>query len=99
MSEQMTLMDMFGAQSFVDTSAKLEVVKASFLNSEKTNWRALFEGYDELYAITFSSGLQFVDKVLDQFKYAEIIYGCEGVMSEIKTAKLIQFDFSSAATF
>lgn len=82
MSEQMTLMDMFGAQSFVDTSAKLEVVKASFLNSEKTNWRALFEGYDELYAITFSSGLQFVDKVLDQFKYAEIIYGCESVMND-----------------
>lgn len=81
MHEQMNLMDLFGANSFEDTSSEIEVVRASFIGTEKLHWKKLFEGFDELYAITFSSGLRFVDKLLDQFKYAEIIFGCEGVMN------------------
>ena len=81
MHEQMNLIDLFGAHSFEDTFSEIEVVRASFIDTENLNWKELFEGFDELYAITFSSGLRFVDKVLDQFKYAEIIFGCEGIMN------------------
>lgn len=81
MHEQMNLMDLFGPESFEDTSSEIEVVRASFIGAEKLSWIDLFEGFDELYAITYSSGLQFVNTVLDRFKYAEIIFGCESVMN------------------
>ena len=59
---------------------KIEVISASFVAAEKCDWHDLFEGYDELYAITFSSGINFVNNVVSQFRHAEIIYGCENVV-------------------
>ena len=82
MNEQMNLMDLFGNEGYDDKTTSIDVVKADFIESIRTDWKELFSGYDELYAITFSSGLKFVDNVLEQFKYAEIIFGCEGVMND-----------------
>lgn len=64
-----------------DLSAPLKVVHAVFSSTEKHNWSELFSGYDELFAITFSSGIDFVSKVIKNFRHAAIIYGCEGVLS------------------
>ena len=62
------------------------IVNASFLSSEKTNWKDLFDGFDELYAITYSSGIDFISKVVSKFKYTEIIFGHEGILdSDIST--------------
>lgn len=55
----------------------LKVVKATFDEQKRLSWQELFEGYDELYAITYSSGLQFVNQVIKKFKYAEVIFGSE----------------------
>ena len=46
----------------------------------KMTWEELFTGYDELYAITFSSGIEFTAKLINKVSYAEIIYGCAGVV-------------------
>lgn len=70
-----------GISSF-DIGSSLQVVNALFQNVEKRNWNDLFSGYDELYAITFSSGIDFVNKIIQRFKHVTIIYGCEGVMSK-----------------
>jgi hypothetical protein len=59
----------------------LEVVKCQYLDSSKVTWDDLFEGYDEMYASTFSSGIDFTAKLLKKFEYAEIIYGCEGILN------------------
>lgn len=64
-----------------DLSAPLKVVHATFTSAEKHDWADLFSGYDELYAVTFSSSIDFVNKVIKKFRHATIIYGCEGVMS------------------
>lgn len=82
MNEQMNFMDLIGLKSDdVDTTSKIEVVNAAFSGSNRVTWQDLFEGYDELYAITYSSGIRFVNSVIDRFSYAEVIFGCEGVMS------------------
>ena len=60
---------------------RLDVVKMEYIGSESITWRELFSGYDSIKAITFSSGIGFVYQLLDLFKDAEIIFGCEEVMS------------------
>jgi hypothetical protein len=65
----------------IDHSPRLEVVKVQYLGSDLKTWRELFEGFNSLYAITFSSGLNFVSDLMELFEYVEIIFGCESVMS------------------
>ena len=45
------------------------------------SWKDLFSGFDELHAITYSSGINFVYQLLGMFKKAEIIFGCDEVIS------------------
>lgn len=63
------------------TKGNLNVVKLEFVEGHSATWRELFEGYDELYAITYSSGIGFINKLIGLFAKAEIIFGCEQVMS------------------
>ncbi len=59
---------------------KLDVVRAEYVGSETVTWEELFDGYDSLKAITFSSGVSFVCRLVERFEKAEIIFGCEDVM-------------------
>ncbi|MDR0490069.1 MAG: phospholipase D family protein [Oscillospiraceae bacterium] len=59
----------------------LDVVHVDFIGAETLSWEQLFEGYDTLYAITYSSGINFIGKLLGKFKKAEIIFGYDGVLS------------------
>ena len=59
----------------------LEVISCSYLDVWRKQWEALFEGYDELYAITFSSGIDFTARLISKFEYAEIIYGCKDIIN------------------
>ena len=65
----------------IDNGSRIEVVKLDYVGSELMTWKELFSGFDKLYAITFSSSIGFVNELLDLFGYAEIIFGCEDVMS------------------
>ena len=78
--EQMSLFDLEEIQEQVSVSQKLTVVKSSFIEEQSLSWKDLFEGFDELYAITFSSGLQFANKLIEMFDYAEIVFGCEDIV-------------------
>ena len=64
-----------------NVSQKLEVVKLNYDHVERMTWEELFTGYDTLKAITFSSGINFVYRLLDMFASSEIIFGCEEVLS------------------
>lgn len=59
----------------------LDVVKMDFVEAESKTWQELFEGFDTMYAITYSSGIGFVYKLLELFQEAEIIFGCDEVLS------------------
>ena len=60
---------------------KLDVVKLYFDHAESMTWQELFSGFNHLYAITFSSGINFLYKVLSLFDSAQVIFGCEEVLS------------------
>lgn len=59
----------------------LDVVKMEFIEAETLSWKELFSGFDTLHAITYSSGIGFVYQLLGQFNTAEIIFGCDEVIS------------------
>ena len=62
-------------------TTNIEVAKMKFIGSDTLSWQDLFSGYDTLYAITYSSGLHFVYQLLHLFDHAEIIFGCDEVIS------------------
>lgn len=62
-------------------TVKLDVARMKFIGAGKLSWQELFSGYDTLHAITFSSGIGFVYQLLERFQQAEIIFGCDEVMS------------------
>ena len=62
-------------------SNKLAVTKLDFVEGMYMSWQELFSGYNELHAITYSSGVGFIGRLVEMFDSAEIIFGCEQVMS------------------
>jgi NgoFVII restriction endonuclease. len=62
-------------------SNTIDVVKLQYLGAETIGWKDLFSGFNKLYAITYSSGIGFICELLKNFDYAEIIFGCDEVMT------------------
>ncbi len=83
MSEEQ--ISLFGEEQQINLSEnvsnKLAVTKLDFVEGMFIPWQELFSGYNELYAITYSSGVGFIGKLVEMFDRAEIIFGCEQVMS------------------
>jgi len=75
--------DLFSASTVMSNGGlcKLDVVKMDYVGAESVSWKELFSGYDSIKAITFSSGIGFVYQLLELFKDAEIIFGCEEIMA------------------
>lgn len=77
--------------SLENTSKKLEVINATFNKFETLDYSELFEGFNQMYAITFSTGIDFMYKLLEKFNYAEVIFGNEKVIpSGLKTIMAVQ---------
>lgn len=72
---------LFDFESQEMSSPKIDVLKLSYISSESITWQELFNGFNEIYAITFSSGINFIYKLIDMFEKAEIIFGNENVIS------------------
>ena len=84
MKTQDEAMHNFSLFDFTDDTPnkKLCVAEAEFNGVHMMQWEDLFQGFDELYAVTYSSNIDFIGSVLPHFKYAEIIFGCEAVLEE-----------------
>ena len=65
----------------VQPTASLDVVRMEFAGAETLTWRELFSGFDTLHAITYSSGIDFIYQLIDLFDQAEILFGCDEVIS------------------
>lgn len=64
---------LFDATALQTGSDKIDVVKMNFAGVKSLSWQELFAGFDTLHAITFSSGVQFVFRLLEMFQKTEII--------------------------
>ena len=80
--DQLSLFDIAEVSEKLDKSKRLQVVQSQFIETQEMYWQELFNGFDEIYALTYSSGIQFTMQLLDKFKYAEIIFGCENLISD-----------------
>ena len=63
-----------------DDPALLEVFEAQLLSQRRTDWRGLFQGYQSLKAITFSSSIPALLAVADLFEDMEVLFGSERVL-------------------
>jgi len=45
------------------------------------SWEEIFSGFQRLYAVIYSSSVDFVSKIVPMFREAEIIFGHEKVLS------------------
>lgn len=82
--ENLSLFDMGNEiANSVEKSAsnELDIVQMQFEAVHTMTWQELFEGFDNLHAITYSSSISFVYQLLDYFSYAEILFGSEEVLS------------------
>lgn len=91
--DQTTLFDENGALTENIDDKNLDVAFLSFIKGEKTNWRDLFSGYDTIRVITYSSGMEFMTELLGLFQKAEVILGCERIMS-YSMAEVMAFQHS-----
>lgn len=59
----------------------ISVVEIHYKENKKVSFEDLFEEYDELYAITYSSSPDFIKKISNKFSNVEIIFGCPRVLN------------------
>ena len=59
----------------------IQATNVKFIGSEMTNYSLLFDNYDELYAITYSTSINFIPKIAEKFKKCEIIFGNSTVLN------------------
>ena len=79
--EKYSLFDLVEEKKQAFELPKLEVVQMDFVTAKRMTWEELFEGFDDIKAITFSSGMDFTFRFLSKFKTAEVIFGCEDIIS------------------
>lgn len=73
-------LDLFNEVEEEKQRNSINVVQLEFIESYSSNWIDLFSGFKELYAITFSSQLSFIEKVIKNIDHVEIIFGNETVI-------------------
>ncbi|WP_228378773.1 hypothetical protein, partial [Treponema endosymbiont of Eucomonympha sp.] len=66
---------------FAETDTALDVAHAAFIEGLRLSWQELFEGFDTLRAITYSSDTDFMTKLVGRFEKAEIIFGFSEILS------------------
>lgn len=57
-----------------------ESIKLSYVDCHEANRDTTFDGFNELYVLTFSYSVPFISKLMRKFDYAEVIFGCEGIV-------------------
>ena len=61
---------------------KLEIYEFDKLNLHNKYGKDLFDGYEELYAITYSSGINFMSRIFEKFKKAEVVFGYPPILTK-----------------
>ena len=71
---------LFEESEIVKSANNLSIVKAKFIEDVSLSSKELFEGFNKMKAITYSSGISFMASVLSNFDDSEIIFGLENIV-------------------
>lgn len=71
---------------FPSHSGSLTVFQAQLKTYRQQNWSEVFKGYSALRAITFSSSLEFLLNLTEQFGDIEIVFGSEHILTKTHIA-------------
>lgn len=81
MNKEIGVLSMFDENSdSLSSSGTIKIMNMEYIDSENTSWKELFKGYSKLYAVTYSSSIDFISKLLPMFEEVEIIFGFERVL-------------------
>lgn len=61
---------------------KITVYNMQYIGTSSMDWIEMFDGYDEMYSITYSSSISFMRPLYERFSYCETIFGYPEVMSK-----------------
>lgn len=59
---------------------RIKIMNMQYIDSETMDWEELFKGYSKLHAVTYSSSIDFISKLLPMFEEVEIIFGSEKIL-------------------
>lgn len=83
---------------FNENDYNIRVTKAKYESNTLTFCEDIFDGFDELYVVTYSYGLKFIEQIIKKFAYAEIIVGndklIEKQLAEIMANQEYNFSFA-----
>lgn len=65
-----------------DNGKILKVVETSFIQERRMTFDELFDGFDEMFAVTYSSDVSMMNKLFYKFNYSEVIFGWPKVFSK-----------------
>jgi hypothetical protein len=74
--------DLFADAGLRAVSKPLTVFRAELIGHEEATWEELFDGFTGLKAITFSSSIEFLVRLVDRLDDAEIVFGSESILSK-----------------
>lgn len=81
MEKDISLLSMFDEEiGILSKQGSIKVMNMEYINSETSKWEELFAGYSTLHAVTYSSSIDFIGKLLPMFENIEIIFGFERVL-------------------
>jgi hypothetical protein len=74
--------DLFADAGLRSAAKPLTVFRAQLIGREEATWEELFAGFTQLKAITFSSSIEFLLRLIDRLDEAEIVFGSENILSK-----------------
>ena len=64
------------------TNRLLRVVETSFISDHRMTFDELFDGFDQLLAVTYSSDVHMMNKLFCKFNYSEVIFGWPKIINK-----------------
>lgn len=80
--ENVPQLDLVKKDPAMEDEPQLKCFRSELRSVDYMTRAELFHGFDTIKAITFSYDISFIEKVLGQFKYAEIIFGAEHLVQK-----------------
>ena len=101
-SDQEPIFSVIEGGNSLNNEASLKCFQSELQSVRNMTVSELFSGFDTIHAITFSYDIDFIDKLLYQFKYAEITFGADFLVekdTKLNTVLIDAIDTFSGSSY